>query len=56
MPPTDLLKVAKDVDPQVAETIMKGLEVRPEDRWQTVSEMLEPLREAEQRRRTTPKK
>jgi eukaryotic-like serine/threonine-protein kinase len=52
MPPTDLLKVAKDIDPQVAQTIMKGLEVRPDDRWQTISEMLEPLREAEQRRRS----
>ncbi|HUQ68622.1 MAG TPA: serine/threonine-protein kinase [Planctomycetaceae bacterium] len=49
-PPVELAKVSKDIDPQVARTIMKGLAVRPDDRWQTMTEMLEPLREAEQRR------
>ncbi|MDZ4686809.1 MAG: serine/threonine-protein kinase [Planctomycetaceae bacterium] len=49
-PPVDLAKVSKDIDPQVSTTIMKGLAVRPDDRWQTMTEMLEPFREAEQRR------
>lgn len=50
-PPAELTKIAKDIDPQVAEAIMKGLAVRPDERWQTVGEMLEPLREAELRRK-----
>lgn len=49
-PPDDLAKLVKGIDPQVAETLMKGLAVRPEDRWTTMREMLEPLREAEERR------
>jgi serine/threonine protein kinase len=45
-PPLDLKKVSKGIDPEVAETIMKGLEVRPDDRWRTMGAMLEPLRAA----------
>jgi len=45
-PPADLKKVAPGIDPVVAETIMKGLEIRPEDRWQTMGDMLQPLRAA----------
>ncbi len=49
-PPEDLARLVKGIDPQVSETIMKGLAVRPEDRWQTMGDMLEPLREVEARR------
>jgi serine/threonine protein kinase len=45
-PPADLQKLAPHVDPEVAAAIMKGLEVRPEDRWQTMGDMLQPLRAA----------
>jgi len=49
-PPDDLLRLVPSIDPQVAETIMRGLKVRPEDRWLNMGQMLEPLREAEARR------
>lgn len=48
-PPLDLRIAAPGTDDEVAETIMKGLEVRPEDRWQTMGQMLEPLRNARMR-------
>jgi serine/threonine protein kinase len=44
--PKDLEKLVPDIDPQVARTIMRGLEVRPSDRWLTMGQMLQPLREA----------
>jgi len=47
-PPKDVRELAK-VDDQIADTIMKGLERDPRDRWQTISEMLIPLREAKKR-------
>ena len=47
-PPDDLRVHCPDIDPRVADTIMKGLEVNPRDRWQNMSAMLEPLREARQ--------
>ncbi|MBI1349367.1 protein kinase [bacterium] len=49
-PPDDLQRLVPDLDPQVCQTLMKGLAVRPEDRWPTMGAMLEPLREAEARR------
>lgn len=45
-PPKPISQFAPHVDPRVAEVIMKGLETNPADRWQTVSEMLVPLRRA----------
>jgi eukaryotic-like serine/threonine-protein kinase len=42
----DIREIVPDLDEQVAATIMKGLEADPRDRWQTISEMLAPLREA----------
>ncbi len=48
-PPVDLQKTAKGIDPQVAETIMRGLAVRPDERWQTMGQMLEQFREAYER-------
>jgi eukaryotic-like serine/threonine-protein kinase len=44
-PPIPLTQTARTVHPAVAEAIMRGLEVRPDDRWSSVSEMLEPIRE-----------
>lgn len=49
-PPAPLQEVAKGIDPMVCQAIMKGLAVHPDDRWQNVGEMLEPIREAELRR------
>lgn len=45
VPPKELLKLVPDVNPVVARTIMKGLALRPSDRWQTMGQMLKPLRE-----------
>ncbi|MFP6765809.1 MAG: serine/threonine-protein kinase, partial [Planctomycetaceae bacterium] len=48
-PPKDISESAEEIDSQVADTIMKGLERNPRDRWQSISEMLIPLRAAEKR-------
>jgi len=45
-PPEKIQNLLPELDPQIAETIMKGLELYPQDRWQTMDEMLEPLKEA----------
>lgn len=45
-PPKELTELAPSVDSQVAETIMKGLAVRPDERWSSIGQMLVPLREA----------
>ena len=47
-PPEDIQKLLPDLAPKVAEAIMKGLELYPQDRWQTMEEMLEQLKEAYQ--------
>ena len=48
-PAEDIRKLCPEIDDQVAETIMRGLKAHPDDRWPTMTEMLEPLREAHQR-------
>ena len=48
-PPIDLREIAKNVDDQVADTIMKGLEAAPSNRWSRISDMLKEFREAEPR-------
>lgn len=48
-PPLDIRKLKPDIDPQVADAIMKGLQTNPADRWRSVDEMLAPLKEAENR-------
>lgn len=48
-PPEDIRQFVKGIDEQVAATIMRGLETRPNDRWQTMTKMLEALEEARQR-------
>ena len=44
-PPDDLREHVPEVDPRIADTIMKGLAIEPRDRWQTMGAMLEPFRE-----------
>lgn len=46
MPPLDIREAAPGIDEVVAETIMKGLAVNPDDRWPTMTAMLQPLRAA----------
>ena len=48
-PPKDIREFAPDIDDQIAEAIMKSLAGNPDDRWQTVREMLIPLRETKKR-------
>lgn len=45
-PPRDIQKLLPDLDSQVAETIMKGLERDPRDRWPSVRAMLEEFHAA----------
>ena len=42
-------EVVPDLDPQIADAIMKGLEADPRDRWQTITEMVDRLRDAYER-------
>lgn len=46
-PPDDLRTHCPDIDPRIADVIMKGLAVDPRDRWQSMGAMLEPLREVQ---------
>lgn len=48
-PPDDVRDYAPDIDAQVADAIMKGLERRPEDRWPAVLPMVEEFRQAARR-------
>ncbi|GIX04723.1 MAG: serine/threonine protein kinase [Planctomycetaceae bacterium] len=43
-PPLDIRQAAPGIPEEIAQVIMKGLAVDPRDRWQTMSEMLHPLR------------
>jgi serine/threonine protein kinase len=43
-PPKPLASLAPHIDPRVADILMKGLLPNPNDRWQTIAEMLIPLR------------
>lgn len=48
-PPVALSTLIPTIDKQVEAAIMKGLAANPDDRWQTVSEMVGEIREAEAR-------
>ncbi len=48
-PPVDLLELVPRMDRQIAETIMKGLAMDANDRWQTVEDMIKEFRAAEVR-------
>lgn len=43
-PPTPIAELVPEIDPRVAEVLMKGLATNPDNRWQSVAEMLIPLR------------
>ena|ERR1700693_2777293 len=47
--PRDIREIVPDIDKQIADAIMRGLEADPRDRWQTVSAMLAELRQAHHR-------
>lgn len=44
-PPIDIRKFARRMNPTIADTIMQGLARYPDDRWQTMQEMLAPFRQ-----------
>jgi hypothetical protein len=48
-PPEDIRQHAPDIDEQLAEIIMRGLEPSPNDRWPGMAKMLEALEEVRQR-------
>lgn len=48
-PAEDIRLTAPETDQQVAETIMRGLEASPNNRWQTVAAMVDQFREARKR-------
>ncbi len=43
-PPKPLATLAPHIDPRVADILMKGLLPNPNDRWQSIAELLIPLR------------
>lgn len=47
-PPKPIQELLPDINPKIADAIMKGLELYPQDRWQTIDEMLVPLKEVYQ--------
>ena len=55
LPPKELRKLVPDIDPLVAKTIMKGLAQNPSDRWQTMGQMLKPLRDVLEKSKTVSK-
>ena len=48
-PPKDIRELVPKIDEQIGDTIMKGLEARPDDRWRSMSEMTQEFRQAEAR-------
>ncbi len=50
-PPRDIKIYAPQLDDQVCETIMRGLEQNPRDRWPTVRAMVDQFKEASRRLR-----
>jgi len=48
-PPADIREFVDDIDEQMAETIMRGLERNPKDRWASITRMLVQFRKAHAR-------
>jgi len=48
-PPVDITTLLPGIDRQVAAAIMKGLQAKPDDRWQKIGDMVSEIREAEAR-------
>ena len=46
LPPEDIRKLVPEIDEQIAQAIMTGLEKNPDDRWRTVRRMVNEFREA----------
>ena len=56
-PPEYIQNLLPDLDPRIGDAVMKGLELYPQDRWQTINEMLEPLQQAyKEQQRSAPAK
>ncbi|QDT79144.1 Serine/threonine-protein kinase PknB [Gimesia maris] len=51
-PPKPIQELLPGINPQIADAIMKGLELYPQDRWQTIDEMLVPFKEVYQSQKT----
>ena len=49
IPPINIKTLVPRIDSQIAETIMRGLNANPADRWQTVSDMVDEFRQVEKR-------
>ena len=48
-PPVDLRELVPGIDSQVADAIMKGLEINPADRWRSIDLMVNEFKEADAR-------
>ncbi|HAA59772.1 MAG TPA: serine/threonine protein kinase [Planctomycetaceae bacterium] len=48
-PPADIREYVSDIDEDVAETIMRGLESEPSSRWSSASQMVARFRDARER-------
>lgn len=48
-PPIDIRELAPDIDEQLADIIMRGLEPNPNNRWRSSSQMLEEIRRVRNR-------
>ncbi|QDT89329.1 serine/threonine protein kinase [Gimesia algae] len=51
-PPKPIQELLPGINPILADAIMKGLELYPQDRWQTIDEMLAPFKEVYQSQKT----
>ena len=47
-PPTDIRSIVPNILEPVADTIMRGLQVRPDDRWSSVNDMVERFEEVQE--------
>ncbi|WP_417378483.1 protein kinase domain-containing protein [Gimesia sp.] len=51
-PPKPIQELLPGISPILADAIMKGLELYPQDRWQTIDEMLVPFKEVYKSQKT----
>ncbi len=45
-PPKDIRELVNDINPKIADAIMRGLAQSPDDRWKTVGDMVAAIRKA----------
>ncbi|MFO0919282.1 MAG: serine/threonine-protein kinase [Planctomycetaceae bacterium] len=55
-PPDDIRELAPEIDEAVADVIMRGLALYPDDRWQSIDSMLTRFRDAAENPAPRPKK